>query len=375
MPQIAPLAPTLSRRERGVFVCLAALLSVSCGGKKAAGDFTPPPVSVEVVTASKEPVRETLHALGTVEATESVKIAPEIDALVRELPFDEGRLVRKGQVLAVLNDSELAADMRRTEALREQAELNWKRAQELTERQISSSQDRDNARAAFQVADANWKLSQARLAKTRVLAPFEGLVGRRLVSPGAFLKTGDVITDLARIDQVKVAFSIPERYLPVMRRGSKVMVTTVAYPGREFVGTVDVVNPLLDAGTRSAGLVAIVPNPKIELRPGMSADVRAVIAERPAAVTVPAEAVFSEGDRSFLFVVRPDSTVAKRPVTLGLRQAGKVEVREGLQGQERVVRAGYQKLFDGAKVAPVESAKEAPAEGAAPAATAPAASP
>jgi membrane fusion protein, multidrug efflux system len=358
MPQITNLAPAPSRREKGLFLCLAALLSVSCGGKKAAGGFAPPPTAVEVAAAAKEPVRATLHALGTVEATESVKISAELDALVRELPFEEGRLVRKGQTLAVLNDSELAAEVHRAAALRNQAELNWKRADELVKKKISSSQEENNARAAFDVADANWKLAQARLAKTRIVAPFEGLVGRRLVSPGAFLRVGDVITDLARIDQVKVAFSIPERYLPEMRRGSSVAISTVAYPGHGFAGTVVMVSPILDASTRSAGIVAVVPNPRLELRPGMSADVTAVLSERAGAVTVPAEAVFAEGDRNFLYVVKPDATVDKRAVTLGLRQAGKVEVTQGLQGGEKVVRAGYQKLFPGAKVAPVESAKE-----------------
>ena len=225
----------------------------------------------------------------------------------------------------------------------------------------SCGREEDNARAVFEVADANWKLAQARLAKTRLVAPFEGLAGRRLVSPGAFLRTGDAITDLARIDRVRVAFSIPERHLPQMRRGSRVAVTAVAYPGREFEGTVEVVSPMLDAGTRSANLIAVVPNPKLELRPGMSADVTAVLSERPAAVTVPAEAVFSEGDQSFVFVVKPDSTVTKRAVSLGLRQAGTVEVGKGLEGGEKVVRAGHQKLYEGAKVAAVESAPAAAA--------------
>ena len=88
----------------------------------------------------------------------------------------------------------------------------------------------------------------------------------------------------------------------------------------------------------------------------MSADVNAVLAERAQAVTVPDEAVFAEGDRNFVFVVQPDSTVVRRAIKLGARQPGRVEVSEGLKGGEKVVRAGHQKLFEGAKVVPVESA-------------------
>jgi membrane fusion protein (multidrug efflux system) len=351
--------PATSVLARLVLLASAAL-AVGCGDKKGAATFTPPPVPVEVAEATKGQVRETLHALGTVEAAERVKVTVEIDAIARSLPFEEGRIVRRGQALAILNDSELSAEARRAAALRDQARLSWERFDHLSRERIASTQDRDNARAALQVAEANLRLSQARLQKTRIFAPFSGVVGSRLVSPGAYLRAGDVITELARIDTVKVAFAVPERYLADLRRGAGVGVTTVAFPGTKFSGTVNVVDPILDPGTRSARLTAVIPNPQGELRPGMSADVTAVLAERPQAVTVPDEAVFAEGDRNFLFVVQPDSTVARRAVTLGAREPGRVEIREGLSGGEKVVRAGHQKLFDGAKVAPVASAAAAP---------------
>lgn len=343
-----------------LIVAVGLLVAVGCREKKAAAGFTPPPVPVEVAEATRGEVKETLHALGTIEAAEQVKVTAEIDAIARQLPFDEGRLIRKGQVLAVLNDSELAAEARRAQAIRDQARLTFERFDQLSREKIASSQDRDNARAALQVAEANVRLAQARLGKTRVVAPFSGVVGSRLVSPGAYLRAGDAIAELARIDTVKVAFAVPERYLADLRRGAGVTVTTVAFPGKEFEGTVNVVDPILDPGTRSARLTAVIPNQGGELRPGMSADVTAVLAERPQAVTVPDEAVFAEGDRNFLFVVQPDSTVVRRAVKLGARQPGRVEVQEGLQGGEKVVRAGHQKLFDGAKVSPVESSAATP---------------
>jgi len=339
----------------------AHLPMAGCGQKKTAAAFTPPPVPVEVAEAARGDVKETLHALGTVEAEEQVKVTVEIAGIVRALPFEEGRLVRKGQTLAVLDDTELRAEARRAAALRDQARLTFARFEQLSQEKIASPQDRDNARAALQVAEANLGLAQARLSKTRVLAPFSGVVGSRLVSPGAYLRAGDASTELARIDTVKVAFAVPERHLADLRRGAGVTVTTVVFPGKQFTGTVNVLDPILDAGTRSARLSARIPNPQGELRPGMSADVTAVIAERMQAVTVPDEAVFAEGDRNFVFVVQPDSTVVRRPVKLGARQPGRVEVREGLKGGEKVVRAGHQKLFEGAKVSPVEAATAAPA--------------
>jgi membrane fusion protein (multidrug efflux system) len=347
-----------------VVTVVALALVAGCRSKKAAGGpgagAAPPPMPVEVAEATRGNVQETLHALGTVEAAERVKLTAEIDQIARELPFEEGRVIRKGQVIAVLNDSELRAEARRAEALRNQARVTAERFEQLTKERIASSQDLDNARAALQVANANVGLAHARLAKTRIVAPFSGVVGSRMVSPGVYLRAGDTITELARIDTVKVVFAVPERYLADLRRGAQVTVTTVAFPGKEFVGTVNVVDPILDPTTRTARLTAVIPNPRGELRPGMSADVGAVLAERPQAVSVPDEAVFAEGDRNFVFVVKPDSTVTRRAVKLGARQPGKVEIQEGLQGGEKVVRAGHQKLFEGAKVSPVESAAETP---------------
>jgi len=331
-----------------------ALALASCGGGKGKTQaFTPPPTSVEVVEAKRGSVRELLKALGTVEASESVKVATEIDALVKEMPFREGALVEKAQLLARLDDSQLAAELQRAEALREQARVGYQRLGELATRKVASAQERDNAEAALKVAEANVAVARARLGKTRIFAPFRGLVGRRLVSPGAFLRSGDAIVELARVDEVKLTFAVPERNLPAMHRGAAVSVTTVANPDRVFTGSVSVVEPSLDASTRTARVVALVPNPGGELRPGMSAEVSATLQERPDAITVPDEAVFAEGDRSYVYALTGEGSVTRRAVELGTRQPGSVEITKGLAAGEKVVRAGHQKLYEGAKVTAV----------------------
>jgi multidrug efflux pump subunit AcrA (membrane-fusion protein) len=145
-------------------VAAAAILAAGCRDKKAGGPgagAAPPPMPVEVAQATRGDVRESLHALGTIEAAERVKVTAEIDAIVRELPFEEGRIVRKGQVLAVLNDSELRAEAVRAAALRNQAKLTSERFEELSREKIASPQDRDNAVAALQVADANVRLGSS----------------------------------------------------------------------------------------------------------------------------------------------------------------------------------------------------------------------
>ena len=118
------------------------------------------------------------------------------------------------------------------------------------------------------------------------------------------------------------------------------------------------IEPILDSQTRNVNVVARVQNPGQKFRPGMSANISAVLSERPNALTIPNEAVFANGDQSFVFVVKKDSSVAATPVTLGLQTAKIVEVVNGLKDGMQVVTAGHQKLFDGAKVMPVNSQEE-----------------
>ncbi len=173
------------------------------------------------------------------------------------------------------------------------------------------------------------------------------------MSPGQYLRAGDEITELARVDEMKVVFAAPERYVGEIRRRGAVSVTTPAYPAETFEGQIDVVDPIIDPQTRTVVFVAKIRNRDRMLRPGMSADVTVTFAERPNALSVSQEAVFAEGEGRFVYKVNDDSTVARVAVQLGTRDSMQVEVVSGLDPGSRVVRAGHQKLYPGAKVMPV----------------------
>ncbi|HET9939979.1 MAG TPA: efflux RND transporter periplasmic adaptor subunit, partial [Candidatus Eisenbacteria bacterium] len=279
------------------------------------------------------------------------------------LPFHEGQPVAKGTVLARLDDSQLKAEVDRAAATRDQAKSSYDRVKEVVEQKAGSAQDMDDAAAALKVADANLALARTRLSKTRIVAPFSGVVGSKKVSPGAYLRVGTEITDLAQLAELKVIFSAPERYLATLKRGSEVTVSTPAFPNTVLSGRIDVVNPVLDPGTRSAQVIARVRNPRGEFRPGMSANVSAVLSERMNALTIPNEAVFAEGNQTYVYVVGPDSTVARTAVQLGTRLSDVVEVVSGLETGARIVVAGHQKLFDKARVIPIDSHADQSAAG------------
>jgi membrane fusion protein, multidrug efflux system len=351
---------------RRVFVSVLLLLLVGSGltgcKKKAAGKggFAFPPMPVETAPVTRQTVFERFETVGDLDAAESITLVAEIPGIIRSLPFKEGDHVEAGALIAQLDDDQLVAERDRAAALKAQAQASYDRVNQVVEAKAGAPQDLDDAKAALQVAEANLALAAARLSKTQIRAPFSGIVGVRRVSPGAFINPGDPITVLARTEEMRIVFFTPERFLSTLKKGSQVTISTTAYPGYELTGQIDAVDPVLDQATRTTRVVARVKNLDGRLHPGMSANVSAVLSQREGALTIPSEAVFMEGNQPLVFVVKPDSSVTRQALVLGTRMTSTVEVVQGLEENEVVVRAGHQKLFEGAKVMPIPSAPGGP---------------
>ncbi len=347
--------------KKNIFI-ISAVLVISvvagCGGNKAGGGFSMPPMPVEVSPVTVQKVYDKFEAVGTIEAIEAITVVSEIDAAVKALPFREGGFIEKGGIIAQLDDAQLAAELSRAEALRAQSQSTYDRVKSVVDQKAGAPQDLDDAAAALKVAEANLALAKARFDKTKIVAPFDGIIGARKISVGTFLRGGQAVTELANIDEIRVTFSAPERFLSRLNQGATVTVSTTAFSDVELSGKIVVVEPVIDPTTRSARVVARVQNAGRKFRPGMSANISAVLSERPNALTIPSEAVFGSGNQSFVFIVKADSTVARAPLTLGTRYPDVVEVLNGLEPGMTVVRAGHQKLFDGGKVMPMMSQKD-----------------
>lgn len=312
-----------------------------------------PPMPVETASVKQTTVAEPFDAVGTIEAVDAITVVSEIDAVVMSLPFREGEAIAKGGLIAQLDDAQLRAEEARAEAILGQRKISYDRIKKIADEGLSAPQELDDAAAALKVAEADVALIKARLKKTRVVAPFAGTLGARRISPGAFLRAGSPITELAQIQKLKVTFSAPERFYSNVRRGSEVKVSTTAYPGEQLSGRVDVIEPVIDESTRRAKIIAHIDNSNGKFRPGMSANVTVILSERQNALVIPNESVFVEGAQSLVYVVKPDSVVTRTPITLGTRSRDVVEVVNGLAAGTLVVRAGHQKLFEGAKVMPI----------------------
>ncbi len=304
---------------------------------------------VEVVPVTKALVRDELITFGSLRSDESVMIRPEIDGRLAQLHFREGQSVEAGALLVSLDDAISRAELAQARANLNLAEKNFQRAQMLFKRGASNAQALDEASAQQQAARASLALAQARLDKTRIQAPHDGVLGLREASPGDYLSAGQDIVNLEVLDPLKVDFRIPQKSVNQVRLGQTVEISLDAYPGERFVGEIFAINPRLDEAGRSQAIRARIDNPERRLRPGQFVKVSVILDERANALIIPEEAVMPVGERLLVNLV-VDGKVAVREVELGKRMDGTVEVREGLRGDETLISAGWQKVREGMAV-------------------------
>ncbi|MGM0439892.1 MAG: efflux RND transporter periplasmic adaptor subunit [Chlamydiota bacterium] len=183
-----------------------------------------------------------------------------------------------------------------------------------------------------------------------VLSTIDGIVGRTYLDQGQKVVPETPIALIDKLDKVRITVDLSERYLPLVHEGLETVVSVEAYPQEDFVGIVDKVSPVVDVSTRTFPLEAKVSNPMGKLKPGMYAATRVIIEKIEDAVVLPEEAIVSEREGWFVYVVDDSSVVHKREVSLGLREPGEVQIVEGLQAQDRVVITGHHRLQEGLKV-------------------------
>jgi membrane fusion protein (multidrug efflux system) len=266
--------------------------------------------------------------------------------------------VKQGELLLQLDESKLAASVAEAEANFKLSEANFERGKQLFRDKLVSQQEFEQIAAQFQANQAGLELKKRQLKDTRIRAPFGGIAGSRQVSPGQVIAKNTTLTWLVDLDPMKVEVNVPERYLGQVAIGHKIEFSVAAFPNQQFKGEVYFISPQLDPATRTALIKARIPNPGYKLKGGMFASLSLTLQLRGAAIVVPEPALMNNGDAVTLFVVDEQNTARIRPVTVGLRLAGKAEVVKGLQPGDRVVVEGMQKLFPGATVqaAPPEAA-------------------
>ena len=308
-------------------------------------------VSVEVVAPA--PLIEKIESTGTLRAEEGVELQAETNGRIVAITFTEGAHVRKGDLLVKLNDADLVATRGGARYRRELAVLKEQRVAKLLKQGVARQEEYDMALNDLHVQDAEIALTEAQIAKTEVRAPFDGVVGLRYVSEGAYVTAAIRVATLQRLERLKVDFSVPEKYATRVRVGSPIQLT-VAGADRHLDGVIYAIDPRIDAATRTVLIRALCPNREARLFPGAFASVSLTLGQLDAAVLVPAIAVVPGLNAKTVFVVK-DGKAQLRTVLTGTRLEDRVQILAGLAPGETIVTSGVLQLSPGQRVRPLAS--------------------
>ncbi len=314
----------------------------------AAAIAAPRTLTVDGRQIAHQPLDFTVNVTGSIIADETVDLNAEVSAKVIAIHFREGQRVTAGQLLVSLDDQELQAEYNKLKYTEQLNKANEQRRSRLLEEQAISQEEYDVALTTLNTSRAELELVEARLAKYKIYAPFDGKIGLRQVSVGSYVNTGNIIARIYKINPVKIDFSIPSRYLNDINVGDKLTFTVDAYE-ETFTGEIYALEPQIDPTSRSIKLRARCPNPAGKLLPGQFAKINLILERIEDAIMVPAISVVPELNRMKVFVFE-DGKAQAREVTTGIRTQDEVQIVSGLEPGDVVVTSGILQVRPGMNI-------------------------
>jgi RND family efflux transporter MFP subunit len=324
----------------------------------------PPATNVTVVRPTRGEISRSVTLPGSILPYQQATLYAKVAGYLKSIAVDKGDAVKAGQVLAEIEVPELLADRTKAVAEADVARLDFDRTREAQQKapDLVVPQRVDEARGKWEVAKANLERIDTLLRYASIVAPFEGVVTRRMVDAGAFIpaatsgsaaQTAAVLT-VMDFSRVRVQVAVPEREAAVVRKGCLVRVSTEGLPGRRFDGSISRISYALDEATRTMPVEVELRNPGGDLRPGMYAAVLIVLERKADALTVPSAAVVTEKNEASLFTV-VDRMARRLSVKTGVSDGVRTEITQGLQPGQAVILVGKQALKDGQAVNATEA--------------------
>jgi membrane fusion protein, multidrug efflux system len=287
---------------------------------------------------------EMIYSTASLLPDEEVDLSFETSGKVVAIYFDEGTRVKKGKLLAKINDRPLQAQLLKLQAQLKLTQEREFRQKQLLDRDAISRESYDQVSTELQSLEADIMLIEARIAETEMIAPFDGIVGLRMISEGAYATTQTKIVRLVKISPLKVEFSIPERYAGEVTPGFPISFSLDGIP-REFEAKVYAIDPKVDIVTRTIVARALYPNSNEELKPGRFASVRALLSQINNTISIPTEALIPEmaGEKVYIF---NNGKAKERKVKTGLRTESHIQIREGLNFGDTLLTTAILQLRD-----------------------------
>ena len=315
-------------------------LNLTNGGEKSesAGRAGSRQLPVNAVIVKTKPLQNKIFSNGTLVSNEEVDLRSEISGKITQILFEEGKRVKKGELLIKINDAELQATLKKNNARLTLAKDREFRYKQLLEKNLTSQQEYDTQLSELNSVLADVEYNQAQIEKTEIRAPFDGIIGLRSVSVGSYISPQTKIVTLQNIDPVKVDFSVPQKYFGLIKEGKTIYVK-ITSTGKIYTGKIYAVEPKIDLNTRTVQARAIIPNESGELTPGAYVEIDIVLQDIKDAVMVPTDVIVPDIEGEKVFVYRDGKAVPQR-VTIGLRTENEIQITSGLNVGDTLIVSG-----------------------------------
>jgi membrane fusion protein (multidrug efflux system) len=332
--------------------------------KMIAGFIKAAPKPVETVSAEQarqDQWEPQVSAIGTLTAVNGIEIAPQVGGVVREVLFESGDLVKKGQKLIQLDTDTEEADLQNFRVQLGNAQTEFDRREKVFKKGFASKADLDTARMLRDRLTADVQRTEALIAQKSIYAPWDGRLGLRDVSVGKYVAAGQNVVWMQSVDPIYADFTVTEADFGRIKVGQEVEARFSTYPGETFKGKVKTTDARVSQASRMITVRGEIENPEGRLVPGMYAEVIVTVGEAGPVVTIPQTAVTYSlyGDSVFAVVKaknpdpnakEPDLEIERRFIKLGTVRGGRVNVVEGVKPGDQVVIAGQNKIDQGSRV-------------------------
>lgn len=353
----------VSVRRRGwrtpMSLLLAGVLAVSCGDEgtnggasrdmsrmRGASSREAAAIPVRVATVERGDISTFLLHTTTIEAEKEVDVVAKVAGQVVSLPAEEGMTVKKGQVLAQLDEAELKIELTQARVRMETDKAAFERAKDMLDKQLIAEENFDAAKFQYENSKAAYEAAKLRVEYTTIRSPIAGVVTARLIELGQRVNVNQPLFQVADFSPLRARIYVPEKDMAKVFEGQRVIITVDALPGATFDGVVKMISPIVDPTNGTAKVTIDINNSKSALKPGMFATANITTESHKNTLIIPKKALLLESQTDQVFVY--DQGVArKRTLELGFTSGDRVEVLSGLAEGELVVTVGQEGLREG----------------------------
>jgi RND family efflux transporter MFP subunit len=316
-----------------------------------------PDINVVSLTLSPSVIQDRISLPATVMPWVNLTVLTEVRGKVTTLLVKEGQRVRKGAVIAQLDQRDYENQLRSNRASLAAAKANLKRLKELQRDRLSTRSQLDDAEAQVESLQAAMDTAALNLERCSITAPIDGIINQRHIETGQYLNVADPVVEILQIDRVKIIVGIPESDVEAVRRLDRFEVTIDALGGRSFTAKKHFLSRTADSQARVYPLELALENRDHEILPDMFARVAIVKKEVADSLAVPLYAIISRNDQHLIYVVK-DNVAQVREIDLGIQEGWRVQAKAGLNPGDEVIVVGQRSVSDGRAVNVVRTIKD-----------------